>query len=49
MVKDIKVIPGEGEWSAAHLNIKIPQGVKVKTILAELRMLDNVIIYEEVD
>ncbi|MFA7162893.1 MAG: MgtC/SapB family protein [Eubacteriales bacterium] len=49
VVKDIKVIPGEGEWSAAHLNIKIPQGVKVKTILAELRMLDNVIIYEEVD
>lgn len=49
VVKDIKVIPGEGEWSAAHFNIKIPQGVKVKTILAELRMLDNVIIYEEVD
>ena len=49
VVKDIKVIPGEGEWSAAHLNIKIHQVVKVKTILAELRMLDNVIIYEEVD
>lgn len=49
VVKDIKVIPGEGEWSVAHLNIKIPQGVKVKTILAEIRMLDNVIIYEEVD
>ncbi|HZK34709.1 MAG TPA: MgtC/SapB family protein [Bacillota bacterium] len=48
-MRDIKVLPGEDGWAIAYFKIKIPQGLTITTIMAELRMLEDIIIYEEID